>query len=129
MSHFTKIQTKLKTERHLRSAIKDLKDQYGLHFKDTKNVQGYQGTQTADIVVGTKSKYDIGFTRVNEVFEMVADFYEMPFPKEQFTNDLKQRYGYHNAIEVMAQKDFLLAGEEKQGKEIHLTMYRNPGAY
>ena len=60
MSHFVRIRTQIREQEHLVQALRDLHYQ----FQEGQNlvVNGFLGNkETAEVVVNTGSKYDIGF--------------------------------------------------------------------
>ena len=116
MSHFVRIQTKIREREHLVQALKDLHCQFR---EGERLVVGGFGTntETAQVVVNTGSKYDIGFRRTAQEFEVVADWWGVELysqlRKDSFVQRVSQRYSY-NVVKAQAVEDHLLLLEETE---------------
>lgn len=116
MSHFVKIRTQIREREHLVQALRDLHYQ----FQEGQNivVRGYAGNrETADVVVNTGSKYDVGFRRQAEEFEVVADWWGVETSTQvrqrSFLESVNQRYSY-NMVKEQAREQYLVVEEEQE---------------
>ena len=81
--------------------------------------------EKADIVIPTKSGYDIGFRFNGETYDVVADWDSIKDVNQTtFMNTLNQRYAYNVVKDTLAQQGFLLTGEENKAGTINLTLSR-----
>lgn len=125
MSHFSQIKTQIRDLTSLQSALTDL----GISWKSGPNsVRGYRGqTQTAEIVIEQENGYDIGFSRNNEQYELVADlqYWQQPLSVEGFLNRITQRYAYHTVVNETANQGFQMT-EQQQNPDgsIRLVLQR-----
>ena len=125
MSHFTRIKTQIVEKEHLLTALSDL----GYTYEEGNiSVRGYKNKQTsAEIKVPTKNpKYDIGFRKQGDSYEIVADWWGIKgINRKQFQQQLTQRYAYHTAKAKLAVQGFNLVNEQVDDKgEIHLVLRR-----
>jgi|ERR1019366_4288766 hypothetical protein len=116
MSHFVRIRTQIREREHLVQALRDLHYQY----QEGQNivVRGFAGNrETADVVVDTGSKYDIGFQRQAEGFEVVADWWGVEtctqVRQQTFLAQVAQRYAY-NLVKEQAREQYLVVEEEQE---------------
>lgn len=125
MSHFTQIKTRIVEKEALLSALRDLG--YNPEVGNVE-VRGYKGIRTpVEIMIATKSRdYDIGFRKVDGLYEVVADWFGLPdIDRRQFLDQLSQRYAYHAARAKLEDQGFVLASEEVQPDgRIHLVLRR-----
>ncbi len=121
MSHFTKIRTQLHNIETVKQALEDL----GYTVKEGP-VHGYGGQQThADLVVSTGTAYDIGFRREGQTLVMVADLWGLKINKDQFLQQVSQRYAYLTIIEQAQSQGWQAMTEEWQPDgSIRLVMQR-----
>ena len=115
MSHFQRIRTQIREQEHLVQALRDLHYQ----FQDGENlvVRGYSGNrETAQVVVNTGSKYDIGFQRKAEEYEVVADWWGVEgnsqIRQQAFIQQVSRQYAY-NLIRDQAREQNLIVEEEQ----------------
>lgn len=125
MSHFSQIKTQIRDLSSLQSALTDL----GLTWKSgPQPVRGYRGqTQTAEIVIEQGNGYDIGFTRNQEQYELVADlqYWQQPLSVEGFLKQVTQRYAYHTVVQATARQGFELTEQQQnQDGSIRLVVQR-----
>lgn len=124
MSHFTEIKTRLVEKKHLISALRDL----GCAVEEFARIRGYNGiTETVEIKIPSgHPDYDIGFRRNGESFDMVADWGELKkFKRQEFLQQLTQRYALHAAREQLQEQGFTIASEEQNDEgRIHLVLRR-----
>jgi hypothetical protein len=125
MSHFTRIKTQMVEQEYLKQALKDLG--YTYQEGDVK-IRGFGGKRTqVQIKVPTKNRgYDIGFRKVGEVYEVVADWWGIRGIKQKlFIQQVSQRYAYHAARTKLEEQGFALVSEKVQdGNRIHLVLRR-----
>lgn len=123
MSHFTKIKSKITDKVFLKKAISDME----LEYQEGKlKAKGWLWKkEKADIVIPTKSGYDIGFRFNGETYDVVADWDSIKDVNQTtFMNTLNQRYAYNVVKDTLAQQGFLLTGEENKAGTINLTLSR-----
>lgn len=108
MSHFTKVETKIKDLVCLKAALEDL----GYTFTENEQgveVLGYLGQKTtAEMSIHTSKSYDVGVQATANGYEFVADWWGVETTRgvtqEEFVRTVTQRYAYHKVIaEVRAQ--------------------------
>ena len=129
MSHFTTIKTQFVSKEHLKQALGDVEEEFGLgEVQYDAVVNGYSGgTTPAELVVSTRNQgYDIGFRKDGETYGLVADWYGIrDIQQEQLQSRLGQRYAYHVVKEKLDQQGFAMVEEEvKEDQTIHLTLRR-----
>jgi hypothetical protein len=129
MSHFTTLKTQFVEARHLKQALEDVRVQFNLGtVQENAVVGGYGGSSTlADIVVKTRnSGFDLGFRKIGETFELVADWWGIKdFNQQKITQSLQQRYAYHAVREQLDEQGFALVEEKvEQDKTVHLVLRR-----
>lgn len=125
MSHFTQIKTRMVEKEPLLSALRDL----GFEPEEGNlEARGYLGNRTpVEIRVPTKNRdYDIGFRKVDGVYECVADWFGLPdIDRRQFLDRLAQRYAYHAAKIKLEEQGFVLVSEDVNSDgRIHLVLRR-----
>ncbi|NVM26588.1 MAG: DUF1257 domain-containing protein [Desulfobacterales bacterium] len=125
MSHFTRIKTQIVEQEYLIRALEDL----GYAYEEGNvRIRGYGGQRTSvEIKVSTKSPgYDIGFRKVGNTYEIVADWWGVRgISQKKFVEQVTQRYAYHAARAKLEEQGFTLASEEMQeGERIHLVLRR-----
>jgi len=123
MSHFTKLKTKITDKVFLKKAISDME----LEYQEGKlKAKGWLWKrEKADLIIPTKSGYDIGFRFNGETYDIVADWDSIKdVDQETFVNTLSQRYAYNVVKETLAQQGFLLTEEQVKNGSINLTLSR-----
>lgn len=129
MSHFTTLRTQFVAAEPLKKALADIRAEFALgDVRENTVVHGWGGkTTTADLAVATNNRnYDLGFRRQGDTFELVADWYGVPFQQAQLVPRLTQRYAYHVVKEQLDQQGFALVEEEvRQDRTIHLVLRRS----
>ena len=125
MPHFTRMQTRMVEKTYLLQA---LADRGYICEEGPVEIRGYGGNRTrVDLKVVTKNPgYDIGFRKVDNTYEIVADWWGIRDTKqEQFLQQVLQRYAYHAARAKLAEQGFALVNEEVQeGGRVHLVLRR-----
>lgn len=125
MSHFTKIETRLIKKEHLVNALEDL----GHDAKEGKvQIRGHNGQKTeVDVMIPTKTpRYDIGFKKEGDAYDIVADWWGIKDIKpEEFLKQVQQKYAYHAVRERMEEQGFEVVEEEnEEDNTIHMTLRR-----
>ena len=125
MSHFTRVKTQMIEREYLTKALQDL----GYKYEVGKvQVRGYGGNRSGvEIKVATQNPgYDIGFHKTGDAYEIVADWWGLhDINREQFLQQLTQRYAYHAARAKLEEQGFTLVSEEGQvGERVHLVLRR-----
>ncbi|BAC91746.1 DUF1257 domain-containing protein [Gloeobacter violaceus] len=109
MSHFTTVRLELKN----RAVLKATLEQLGFTVALDAAVRGYKGETTrADLVVRRPGGYDIGFRRVGDHLEMVADFWGVGSSAERLLAPIRQRYARNVLIETAAAQGFTVESEQ-----------------
>lgn len=125
MSHFTSIKTQIVEKEYLKRSLSDLKMAYS---EGNVQIRGYQGIRTdVEIKIPTNnSGYDIGFRKVGNAYEVVADWWGIrDFNQQEFVQQVYQHYAYHAAKAKLEEQGFSLVSEEVQsGERIHLVLRR-----
>ena len=121
MSHFTKVETKITELLFLKKAISDM----DLEYQEGKlKAKGWLWKKAkADIIIPTKSGYDIGFKFNGKSYDVVADWDSIgDIDQGAFVNELNQRYAYNVVSDTLAQQGFILAEEKTEDGKIKMTM-------
>jgi hypothetical protein len=116
MSHFTQVQTVIYDQVLLEESLRQL----GYEFQTGEDllVHGYQGnTESAQLVIHTSSRYDIGFQRQDdESYAVCADWWGVhrycSIRQEEFVQKLNRTYA-HLAVKRQVQEQGLIIEEEK----------------
>ena len=125
MSHFSQIKTQIRDLASLQAALTDLEINWKL---GPQPVRGYQGqTHNAEIVIEQDNGYDVGFSRNDDQYELVADlqYWQQPLSVQGFINRITQRYAYHTVMQETTRQGFQLAEQEQnQDGSIRLVLQR-----
>ncbi len=126
MSHFSRLKTRMMSRELLLKALSDLGYRYEC---GTLSIRGFGGNRTeVDIRVRTKRPgYDIGFRRVGDAYEIVADWWGISeTTEEKFASQVLKRYAYHAARAALEQdQNFEVASEtEEADGTIRLVLRR-----
>lgn len=110
MSHFTKIRTELREEKYLLKALEDL----GHHYVLDEEIRGWGGQRMrVRVAIPQPNGYDIGFQQREGGFEMVADLWGLKVDKDQFLQQVQQRYAYHAILDQAQTEGFRVVSEER----------------
>ena len=116
MSHFIRIRMQIRERQHLVAALRDLNYQ----FQEGKSlpVRGYASSrERAEVVVNTGCRYDIGFQKKAEQYEVVADWWGVegnsPIRRQQFIQRVNHQYAY-SLIRDQAREQNLIVEEEQE---------------
>lgn len=121
MSHFTKVETKIKDLVCLKKALKDL----GYDFAEAEQgveVRGYLGaTASAEISIRASKTYDIGVSKTETGYEFVADWWGVETTRgvtqEEFVKTVTQRYAYHKVLSEVAKQGYTIETDEVQSDQ------------
>ena len=118
MSHFTKCELKVKNLEAIKRALEDLNFKFNLAENEQgATVRGYRGqTLQAELCIDMGT-YDIGVVKNAEGnYEFVADWWGVETTKgiteEEFQDQLKRRYAYHNVKMACEEKGYSVEEEE-----------------
>ncbi len=128
MSHFTKVETKIRDLVCLEQALDDLG--FGHTRAEAGNlarVRGYQGQSTeAELVVHASRTYDVGVqvdAQGNVGF--VADWWGVEttrgLTEKDFVSQVTARYSYHKVIKELRARGYAYT-EEKQDDRVHIKV-------
>jgi hypothetical protein len=123
MSHFTRVKTKIVELLYLKRALQDL----NLQFEEGKvKIRGYLGKKTAvDLRIRTPEGYDVGFVKVGDTYEVVADWDMVKtYSQEAFVKEVSRRYAYHVVKDQLQVQEFKVVEEKRQGEAVSLTLRR-----
>jgi Protein of unknown function (DUF1257) len=125
MSHFTRIKTKMVVKEFISQALDDM----GYSWEEGNlQMRGFLGESTrVEIKVRTPSKgYEIGLRKNGDSYEIVADWYGVRgVRKDEFQQQLTQRYAYHAARARLQEQGFDLVSEAtEQDGRLHLVLRR-----
>ena len=127
MSHFTKVQTKIKDLVCLRKALVDL----GYEFAENTagvEVRGWLGQkETAEMSIRASKTYDVGVKQTANGYEFVADWWGVEttrgLTQEAFVRQVTQRYAYHKVLSEVARQGYTIETDEVSAdKSIAITV-------
>jgi hypothetical protein len=124
MSHITRIKTKIIDRDFLLQSLLDLG--YAYEEGDLELV-GFGGKKAnVSIKVNLRMSQDIGFMKVGDSYELIADWSGVRhLKKKDFTRQLFQRYAYIAARTKLEAQGFTLVTEEIEQKgQIRLVLRR-----
>ena len=112
MSHFTRIETKLRDIGVVKEALQEM----GYAVRERANVRGYNaGAEAhADLVIEAEDGRDIGFRQVGDQVEIVADFWNRPIDQVKFLKRVTQQYAYRMIIQRAEEQGFQVVKTERQ---------------
>jgi len=123
MSHFTKVQIKIYDKEALEEILKEM----GYTISNSKFLIGYNGSKTkVDFQIKLINSYNIGFKKVDNHYEIVADWYGVKnINQTNFLRELKQKYAL-NIIKKELKKGNLrkyrIVSNNNNGKTIKLVL-------
>jgi hypothetical protein len=126
MSHFTRVKTRMVQQDHLVAALRDLGHNPQVGDLKARGFLGFLRTKVdVKIPAGTWG-FDIGFRHTPDGYEMVADWEgARGIKRNEFLQQLQQRYAYHATRAKLQDQGFDLVAEEKQPDgRIHLVLRR-----
>jgi hypothetical protein len=125
MSHFTRIKTKMVVKEFITQALDDL----GYSWEQGNlQIRGFIGERArVEIKVRAPGKgSEIGLRQHGDAYEIVADWYGVRgVRKDEFQQQLTQRYAYHAARAKLMEQGFDLVSEAtEQDGRLHLVLRR-----
>ena len=109
MSHFTTIAVEIKNGDLLEQALQEL----GYPVKQNTLVRGYLGdTAIADYVIPMPNAYDIGFRKLGDRYELVADMWGIALNVEEFLGLITQQYAAKTVLQSANQQGFVIEEQE-----------------
>lgn len=109
MSHFTTIKVQIKNGEVLHQVLQEL----GYQVECNTTVRGYQGdTTNAEYVIRQSNRYDLGFRRDGENYELVADFWGANINQQAFANEISQKYAHKTLMATVQEQGFNVEEEE-----------------
>lgn len=108
MSHFTTIKVQIKNGEVLHQVLQEL----GYKVECNTSVRGYQGDATQAEYVIRQNRYDLGFRRNGENYELVADFWGARIDQQAFVNSITQKYAHKTLMATVQEQGFNVEEEE-----------------
>ena len=109
MSHFTTIAIEIKNGDLLKQALEEI----GYPVKQNTLVRGYLGnTAIAEYVIPMPNGYDIGFRKIGDRYEVIADFWGVALKIEEFLGELNQQYATKTVLQSATQQGFEIEKQE-----------------
>lgn len=133
MSHISKIDTKIKNLQMLKKALEALEMKYAEAEEGQKlTLQGYgKDEQIEDCIfeIKTGSKYSIGIRKVENDYEVVADWWAIETftgqKQDEIMNKITRQYAYETIIDKVKDMGYSVVQEDEDTKNnIHLTVRR-----
>ncbi len=123
MSHFTEVKTKLKCLVTIKKAIEKM----GFTIKENvTHVRGYQGQlHEAELVIDTKSSFDIGVVKTVDGYAMIGDWEMLQVragvEQEDFMGQLNRSYAYEKVMDEVKKRGYTVV-EETTSEQQHVTV-------
>jgi hypothetical protein len=109
MSHFTTIAVEIKNGDLLEQTLQEL----GYPVKKNTLVRGYLGNTTiAEYVIPMPNAYDLGFRKIGDRYELIADLWGIAMNVEDFLGALNQQYATKNVIQSATEQGFAIEQQE-----------------
>jgi len=109
MSHFTTISIEIKNGDLLKQALEEL----GYPVKQDTLVRGYLGNTTnAEYVIPMPNAYDLGFRKIGDRYELIADMWGVAMNVEEFLGELNQQYATKTVLQSATQQGFVIEQQE-----------------
>jgi hypothetical protein len=109
MSHFTTIAVEIKNGDLLKQALEVL----GYPVKENTLVRGYLGnTAIAEYVIPMPNGYDIGFRKIGDRYELIADLWGVALNVEEFLGQINQQYATKTVVQSAIQQGFEIEQQE-----------------
>ncbi|MCW6035495.1 DUF1257 domain-containing protein [Spirulina subsalsa FACHB-351] len=109
MSHFTTIKVQIKNGEVLQEVLQEL----GYQVEQNAEVRGYKGMTTqADYVIRQSNRYDLGFRRNGENYELIADFWGSQVNQQEFLNQVNQKYAHKTLLATVQEQGFQVEEQE-----------------
>ncbi|PZU98846.1 MAG: hypothetical protein DCE90_03300 [Pseudanabaena sp.] len=109
MSHFTTIAIEIKNGDLLKQALEFL----GYPVKESALVRGYLGnTDNAEYVIPMPNGYDIGFRKIGDRYELVADMWGLAMNVDDFLGEVLQQYATRAVLQSATDQGFMIETQE-----------------
>lgn len=109
MSHFTTIAIEIKNGDLLEKSLQEL----GYPVKRNTLVRGYLGNSThAEYVIPMPNAYDIGFRKLGDRYELIADMWGVATDVEELLGAITQQYATNKVLQSAAQQGFAVEQQE-----------------
>ncbi len=109
MSHFSTISIEIKNGDLLKQTLEDL----GYPVKENTLVRGYLGnTAIAEYVIPMPNTYDIGFRKIDDRYEFIADLWGLGLNIEDFLGAIAQQYATKTVVQSAIQQGFDIEQQE-----------------
>ncbi|ELS30810.1 MULTISPECIES: DUF1257 domain-containing protein [Pseudanabaena] len=109
MSHFTTIAIEIKNGDLLEKSLQEL----GYPVKRNTLVRGYLGNSThAEYVIPMPNAYDIGFRKLGDRYELIADMWGVATNVEELLGAITQQYATNKVLQSAAQQGFAIEQQE-----------------
>ena len=125
MSHFTTVETKIKSLVLLKQVLQKL----GFTFKENvHHVRGYRHELIeADLVIDTKSSIDIGIKKVGETYSFICDWENLEthagIEQKTFLKQVLKAYAYENVMEEIKKRGYVVADEHVDKRQhLHISV-------
>ncbi len=125
MSHFTTVETQIKDLVILKQVLEEM----GYSFKqDTVQVRGYRGQLAdAELVIDTKSSYDIGVVKTAKGYSFVGDWdmlqVRAAVEKDQFLKAVNKKYAYKKVMAEVKKRGYQVVEEKTdQQQTVHVRV-------
>jgi hypothetical protein len=129
MSHFTKCALKMTNLAAIKKALADLQVNVTEASEGhTVTVRGYRGDTLQAAIKIDMGRYDIGVVaNVDGTYDLLADWWGVETTKgvseEEFTQQVNQRYQYHNVKQACEEKGYAVEEEvNEEDGSIRLVM-------
>ena len=115
MSHFSQVQTVIRNQALLEESLRQL--QYNFQTGKEVTIRGYQGnTESAQVVVDTGCRYDIGLQRQEDgSFAVSADWWGIEFNttirQESFMQALNRTYAHLTVKQQVLEQGLIIEQE------------------
>lgn len=129
MSHFTTVETQIKDLVILKEVLEAMG--YKCH-EDGRQVRGYQGKLTeADLVVDTKSSYDIGVVKTANGYSFIGDWDMLEvragIEQKSFLKAVNKNYAYKKVMAEVKKRGYQVVEEktdQHQTVKIHVRKFQ-----
>ena len=109
MSHFTTIAIEIKNGDLLEQTLQEL----GYPVRQNTLVRGYLGDTTqAEYVISMPNAYDIGFRKLGDRYELIADMWGVALNVEEFLGAIAQKYATKIVLQSANQQGFAIEQQE-----------------
>lgn len=109
MSHFTTIAIEIKNGDFLKQALEAV----GYPVQENTLVRGYLGNTTqAEYVIPMPNAYDIGFRKIGDRYELIADLWGVALDVQEFLGAIAQEYATKMVLENATQQGFEIEQQE-----------------